>query len=95
MASLEHGVPYRIHRSVSPDGTVFVLSGDMDSQHAAQLNELLAIESHGRVILDLKDVTLVDRAAVRFLAGAECARVRIINCPPYVRSWMASERDEM
>jgi len=32
-------------------------------------------------VLDLKDVTLVDRAAVRFLAAAEAAGTRILNCP--------------
>jgi len=91
--ALERPVFYRIHRSVSPDATVFAVSGDMDSEHAAQLEELLAQEPDVRILLDLRDVTLVDRAAVRFLAGAECARIRIVNCPEYVRSWIAGERD--
>ena len=67
---------------------MFILRGDMDSQHAAKLNELLATELPGRVLLDVKDMTLVDRAALRFLTGAECDRVRNINCPPYVHSWV-------
>ena len=84
---------YRIHRSATPDTVVFALSGDMDIEHATRLREFLANESNGRVTLDLKDVTLVDRAAVRFLAGAEGAGIRIVNCPEYVRSWIAAERD--
>ena len=64
----------------------------MDSQHAAQLDELLRNESNSRIILDLEDVTLVDHDAVRYLARAEGERVRIVNCPEYVRSWMAAER---
>ena len=72
---------------------MFILSGDMDIDHANRLQEFLANERDGRVALDLKDVTLVDRAAVRFLADADAAGIRILNCPEYVRSWIAAERD--
>jgi hypothetical protein len=34
-------------------------------------------------------VTLVDREAVRFLASVEAGGVRIVNCPKYVRTWIA------
>jgi hypothetical protein len=45
------------------------------------------------VVLDLKDVTLVDRAAVGFLARVEVAGAEIVNCPEYVRSWIEAEQD--
>jgi anti-anti-sigma regulatory factor len=64
----------------------------MDLEHVVRLQESLADETDSRVILDLKDVTLVDRAAVQFLADVETAGVRIVNCPGYVRSWIAAER---
>jgi len=83
---------FRIYRSSTPDAIVFALSGDIDLEHAARLQELLANETDGRVTLDLKDVTLVDRAAVQFLADVEATGIRIINCPGYVRSWIAAER---
>ena len=83
---------FRIYRSSTPDAVVFALSGDMDLEHVAQVQEFLADETDSRVILDLKDVTLVDRAAVQFLADVETAGVRIVNCPGYVRSWIAAER---
>ena len=83
---------YRIHRSATPDTVVFLLSGDMDIDHATRLQEFLANEASGRVTLDLKDVTFVGRDALHFLAGAEAAGVRIINCPEYVRSWIAAEK---
>jgi anti-anti-sigma regulatory factor len=83
---------FRIHRSATPDTIVFALSGDLDIEHATRLREFLANEANGRVTLDLTEVTLVDRAAVRFLAGAEAAGIRIVNCPAYVRSWIAAER---
>ncbi len=71
---------------------MFALSGDLDIEHASRLQEFLAKEKDGRVTLDLKDVTLVGRTAVQFLADAETAGVRIVNCPEYVRSWIAAER---
>jgi hypothetical protein len=47
----------------------------------------------GRIVLDLKDVTLVDRAAVQFLARVEMAGTELVNCPEYVRSWIAAESE--
>jgi hypothetical protein len=64
----------------------------MDLEHVAQVQEFLADETDSRVIFDLKDVTLVDRAAVQFLADMETAGVRLVDCPGYVRSWIAAER---
>jgi hypothetical protein len=45
------------------------------------------------VVLDLRDVTLVERDAVPLLAGI-CARgAEFVNCPAYLRLWMVAERD--
>ena len=85
----------RIHRSSTPDEIVFALSGDMDLEHVAGLQELLANETDRRVTLDLKDLALVDRAAVQFLAGRKANGIRIVNCPGYVRSWIAAERESV
>ena len=70
---------------------VFALSGEMDGEHAAGLQSLLAAEVGTPVLLDLEDVTLVDREAVRFLAAVEVSGVQIVNCPEYVRTWIAAE----
>ncbi len=84
---------YRIHRSAATDNTiVFTLSGDMNLEHSTQLEEILASEVAGRVTLDLKDVTLVDRDAVGFLSTAEAAGIQLVNCPDYVRGWITAER---
>jgi len=85
-------VTYRIHRSAEADRVVFTLSGDVDNEHAEGLEELLASEANDRTVLDFTDVTLVDRMAVQFLAVLEDRGVRFVNCPGYVRSWIAAER---
>jgi ABC-type transporter Mla MlaB component len=84
---------YRISRAAQPDGIVFTLSGVLDSEHATRLEDLLALEVTPRVVLDLTDITLVDSAAVRFLALVEAAGAEIVNCPGYVRRWINAEQD--
>ena len=84
---------YRIHHSVQPGANVFVLSGVLDTDHAMRLQELISTTAAGRTVLDLKDVTLVDRAAVQFLARVEIAGTELVNCPEYVRSWIAAENE--
>ena len=86
-------VTYRIQRSTRPGSTVFVLSGVLDADHAARLGELLATEEEVRIVIDLRGVTLVDRTGVCFLARVQAAGAEIVNCPEYVRSWMAAKKD--
>ena len=83
---------YRIRRSEGSSGVVFGLSGEMDAEHAARLEDLLTEETRGTILLDLTEVTLVARDAVRFLARVEGRGIRIENCPEYVRSWIAAEK---
>jgi anti-anti-sigma regulatory factor len=83
---------YRIQRSIRADAIVFAISGEMDSEHVKRLHELLDTEGDGCILLDLRDVTLVDREGVQYLASAEAAGVRIVNCPDYVRRWIIGEK---
>jgi anti-anti-sigma regulatory factor len=71
---------------------VFALSGEMDIEQRERLQEMLEIEKHGRILLDLKEVTLVGREGVEFLARIEASGVGIVNCPEYVRRWILSEK---
>ena len=83
---------YRIHRSATPSMIIFTLSGELDSDHAIRLQELLANEENGQVVLDLKDITLVTRSVVQFLARVEETGIRIDNCPAYVRRWIIAQK---
>jgi len=86
-------VTYRIQHSAQHGANVFVLSGVLDTEHATRLQELLSTAAPGRIVLDLKEVTLVDRAAVQFLAHVEMAGTELVNCPEYVRSWIMAENE--
>ena len=76
---------------ITGPGQPMRLLGDTDL--AARLETLLADEAVGRIVLDLKDVTLVDRAAVRSLAAVEATGTQIVNCPEYVRIWITAESE--
>jgi len=71
---------------------VFTLSGRMEAEHVAELKELFD-RDYRSIILDLRDLRLADRDAVRFLRGCEADGVKLENCPAYVREWMDREKD--
>ena len=84
---------FRIHRSTGRQTVVFALSGELNTEHADRvLADVLSGETDDRIVLDLKDVTLVDRATVQFLVRLEGRGIRVVNFPDYVRSWIAAER---
>jgi predicted metal-binding protein len=45
------------------------------------------------IVLDLRDLRLADREAVRFLRDCEAHGMKLENCPAYVREWMDREKD--
>jgi len=44
------------------------------------------------VAIVLKDILLVDREAVGFLASLESTGTELRNCPAYIREWITRER---
>ena len=74
--------------------TVFLLSGRVETQAIAELRRLFELQTDYRdIIVDLKDVSLVDREVMRFLARCEAHGVSLENCPPYIREWIRREKD--
>jgi hypothetical protein len=72
---------------------LFTLSGRIESQDLDELRKLLELEGAGsHIALDLKDVTLVDRDAIKYLADCEADGTKLEKCPPYVRKWIGQER---
>jgi len=73
--------------------TRLLLSGRITSDRIACIKSAM---NYGcaRKILDLREVTLVDVAAVRFLIRCEEEGIELAECPPYVREWILRERAE-
>jgi hypothetical protein len=82
----------RIQRS-SNDGIVFSLSGRIQMADVAELQRLVSLEAPGQdIALDLQDITLVDRDAVKYLARCEAENIALRSCPAYIREWIDAER---
>jgi len=74
----------RIERLVGgEDLVVFRVSGRIHAEHVDMLRELLGREK-GKVVVDLREVTLVDRDAFSFLALSEANGVELRNCAAYI-----------
>ena len=63
------------------------ISGHLQEEHVSMIEEFIAHETD-TVVLDLAEVTLVDREAVRFLAAFDVRGIKFRNCPEFVREWM-------
>jgi len=73
---------------------VIKLSGRMGAENLGELENLISAEADGRrIILDLKDLKLVDQGAVNFLTRCEADNITLKNCPAYIREWIAGERN--
>ena len=82
----------RIQRSMDGE-VVLTLSGRLHAENLGELKTQLQSEAEGRrVMLDLKDLTLVDRDAVKFLESCEADSIKLKNCPAYIREWIVRER---
>ena len=85
---------FRIESAARGRFTVFVLSGRVEAPAIAELRRLFDLQADCRdIVLDLKDVVMVDRDVMRFLIRCEADGVKLKNCTPYIREWMEREKD--
>ena len=45
----------------------------------------------GGVIIDLAEVTLIDRPSLEFLATLHVSGIELVNCPVYIEPWLKKE----
>jgi hypothetical protein len=80
---------FHIQTSVNDDNVTFAVSGRLDVNGIAELKGLMyGYRKCHRLVLDLKDVGLVDRFAIQSLTAFEGNGVQLVNCPLYVRDWI-------
>jgi hypothetical protein len=73
---------------------VFILSGRIEKAAIAELRGLFELQPDYRnLVIDLKDVGVVDREVMRFLMSCEADGVTLESCAPYIREWMEREKD--
>ena len=89
---LEKGWMLKITRTANGE-VVFKLSGQMGAENIAELETLFSAEGSGRrIVLDLKDLTLVDQDIVSFFRRCEGDGIKLENCPAYIREWIKQQR---
>lgn len=82
----------RIQKSVEHKRVVLTLVGRIQANQVAELEALLRSETDHSLVLDLKDVKLVDLESVRFLATSEAEGIELTNCSAFIREWISQER---
>ena len=84
----------RIDISDERDRVVFTLTGRIQAEQLSELQALVKSDSPDDLALDLKEVKLVDRDAVRFLAEIEAQGARL-RTAPRSGQWISRERTGM
>ena len=82
----------KIDRGSERESTILRLSGRIQSEQLEQLKGQM--KGIPEVVLDLKDVRLVDREVVRFLGECELNGTELRHCSPYIREWILKERGD-
>ena len=67
------------------------LSGRIEEDHLPAIQAEVR-RYHPRLAFNLGEATLVDREVVRFLACQEIEGAELLECPRYIREWIAQER---
>src|SRR5215468_9576253 len=74
---------FRVERLVVGDVVVLRVSGRIEADGVDTLRDLLKHE-RGKVAIDLKEVNLINREVIRFLAVCEASGVELRNCADYI-----------
>jgi len=82
----------RIERSANGQ-VVFTLSGRMQTEDIEQVRQLLVVEMPGRrLMINLRDVTLINGDVVTFLAECEAKGIQLECCPLHMRRWIDQDQ---
>ena len=83
----------RIQREANGQ-VILTISGQLHGDNLGELKKLIeSDETYRHIVLDLRELTLVDQEAVRFLEQCDSNGIELKNCAPYIREWMERQRD--
>ena len=85
---------FRIETAARGRITVFSLCGRIEKQVIVELRRLFEFQTDSRdIVLDLKEVGVVDREVMRFFMSCEADGMKLDNCTPYIRERVEREKD--
>jgi hypothetical protein len=72
------------------------LSGSVDEGSLPEIGRFIQEGRKGckTIVLDLGEVTLLDRAAAYFFAEQRRLGVEVANCPVYIERWISRENHD-
>jgi len=89
---------YKIISEPHPAGQsiTLLLNGKFGEDALPELEQSIsqARDTNRRVLIDLSEVTLVDRKAVQYFSEQASQNVKLVNCPIYLRRWISQVTDE-
>jgi hypothetical protein len=85
-------VTLKIEKTVGEHCTIIKLMGRIRAEHLTELKAQITA-SVPRIVLELKEVSIVDVDAVRFLGNCESEGIQLLNCSAYTRESIARERE--
>ena len=81
----------RIDRLPTDQGSVLSISGRITREDVDVLRT--ALEDDSVVAVELAELELIDRDALKLLAINEANGIELRHCPAYIREWIRRERD--
>ena len=82
---------YRIDRLSTEQGLVLRISGRLAEEDLELVR--MALDGRRVVAIDLAEVELVSRDAVKLLVQVEDEGIELRSCPAYIREWITNERE--
>ena len=81
----------RIDRLPTDQGSVLSISGRITREDVDVLRT--ALEDDSVVAVELAELELINRDALKLLAINEANGIELKHCPAYIREWITRERD--
>ena len=82
---------YRIDRLSTEQGLVLCVSGRLAEEDLELVR--MALDGRRVVAIELAEVDVVSRDAVKLLVRAEAEGIELRSCPAYIREWITNERE--
>ena len=81
----------RIDRLSTEQGLVLYISGRLAAEDLEVVR--IALDARRVVAVELGEVELISRDAVKLLVEGEAQGIELRSCPAYIREWITNERE--
>ena len=84
----------KIDTQLDPAGSVrLALAGKCSGGCLGELRRAIdrARRMQKQIVIDMSEVTLVDRPSLQFLAAQVREDIKLVNCPEYIEPWIDRE----